>query len=52
MARKEPFVTDEQWAKIEPALPPYQASPKGGRKRKGNRVVFEGIAWGLLSGAP
>ena len=52
MARKEPCVTDEQWAKIEPSLPPYQPFPKGGRKRTGSREVFEGIAWGLRSGAP
>ena len=51
MAKKEQFVTDKQWAKIEPLLPEYKPSPKGGRKRKGNREVFEGIAWVLRSGA-
>ena len=51
MAKTEPFVTDEQWAKFEPLLPEYPPSPKGGRKRKGNREVFEGIAWVLRSGA-
>ena len=51
MAKKEQFVTDEQWAKIEPLLPEYKPSPKGGRKRKGNQEVFEGIAWVLRSGA-
>jgi len=51
MAKPEQFVTDEQWAKIEPLLPEYQPSSKGGRKRKGNREVFEGIAWVLRSGA-
>ncbi len=51
MAKTEPFVTNEQWAKIEPLLPQYKPSPKGGRTRKGNREVFEGIAWVLHSGA-
>jgi len=51
MAKKEQFVTDEQWKKIEPLLPVYKPSPKGGRRRKGNREVFEGIAWVLRSGA-
>ena len=51
MAKTEQFVTNEQWAKIEPLLPQYEPSPKGGRRRKGNREVFEGIAWVLRSGA-
>ena len=51
MAKTEQFVTDEQWAKIEPLLPVYKPSPKGGRQRRGNREVFEGIAWVLRSGA-
>ena len=51
MARKEQFVTDKQWKKLEPLLPQYQPSPKGGRKPKDNRDVFEGIAWVLRSGA-
>ncbi len=51
MARKEQFVTDEQWKKLEPLLPQPKPSPKGGRKRRSNREVFEGIAWVLRSGA-
>jgi transposase len=51
MAKQKQFVTDEQWAKIEPLLPEYKPSPKGGRRPKDNRDVFEGIAWVLRSGA-
>lgn len=51
MAKKEQFVTDEQWKKIEPLLPKYKPSPKGGRRPKDNRDVFEGIVWVLRSGA-
>lgn len=51
MAKTEQFVTDEQWKKLEPLLPQYKPSPKGGRRRRDNREVFEGIAWVLRSGA-
>jgi transposase len=51
MAKTEQFVTDEQWKKLEPLLPQYNPSPKGGRRRRDNREVFEGIAWVLRSGA-
>ena len=51
MAKQEQFVTDEQWKKIEPLLPAYKPSPKGGRKPRDNREVFEDIAWVLRSGA-
>jgi transposase len=48
---KDDLLTEEQWKKIEPLLPPLQASPKGGPKPIGNRPVFEGILWVLRSGA-
>jgi len=51
MAKKEPCVTDEQWKTLEALLPQYKSSPQGGRKRRGNREVFEGIVWVLRSGA-
>ena len=51
MAKKEIFITNEQWNKLEPLLPKYKSSPKGGRKPVGNREVFEGIIWVLRSGA-
>lgn len=48
---KDELLTEKQWEKIEPLLPPSQASPKGGPKPIGNRPVFEGILWVLRSGA-
>ena len=51
MARKRPFLTDEQWAKIEPLLPPLPPHPKGGRPWCDNRCVVEGILWILKTGA-
>ena len=51
MAKKEQSVTDEQWAKFEPLLPKCRPSSKGGRQRRSNREVFEGIAWVRRSGA-
>ena len=51
MARHDPQLTDEQWNKIEPLLPTPVASPKGGRRRIGDRPCFEGILWVLRSGA-
>lgn len=51
MARDKSLLTDEQWAIIEPLLPPPQGSPRGGPKPLPNRPVFEGILWVLRSGA-
>ena len=51
MAKKETFITDEQWKKLEALLPKHKQSPKGGRKPIDNRNVFEGIVWVLRSGA-
>jgi transposase len=51
MAKDKAQLTDEQWAKIEPLLPKFKRSPKGGRKPIENRVVFEGILWILRTGA-
>jgi len=51
MARGLVRLTDAQWAKIEPLLPKFKQSRKGGRKPVGNRPVFEGILWVLRSGA-
>lgn len=48
MAHKRCLLTDEQWAKIEPLLPPH---PKGGRPWCENRRVVEGILWILKTGA-
>lgn len=52
MARKvQPLLTDDQWALIEPLLPKYKPSPKGGRKPIDHRPVIEGILWILRTGA-
>lgn len=51
MAKKEKFITDEKWKKLEALLPKHKQSPKGRRKPAGNREVFEGIIWVLRNGA-
>ena len=51
MARPRTQLTDERWAKIEPLLPKFKRSRKGGRKPVGNRRILEGILWVLRSGA-
>ena len=42
------FLSDEQWAKLEPLLPKEQSS---GRPWADNRRVLEGILWVLKTGA-
>ena len=49
MAKSE--LTDEQWSKIEPLLPPPRRSRKGGPIPTPSRPCFEGILWVLRSGA-
>ena len=51
MRQTKRVLTDGQWARIEPHLPNYEASPKGGRPRAGDRECLEGILWLLRSGA-
>jgi len=46
----KPFLTDEQWKKIEPLLPQPKRR-KRGRPPKDNRCVLEGILWVLKTGA-
>lgn len=43
-------LTDEQWAALEPHLPPQRAAT--GRPAKEHRTVVEGILWRLRTGAP
>ena len=52
MARYTRFLTDEQWAKIEPLLPKPKSGSRGGRPWADNREVLEGILWILRTGAP
>jgi transposase len=44
-------LTDEQWVKIAPHLPPPPKSPKGGPTPKPSRGCFEGLLWILRTGA-
>jgi transposase len=50
MARRR-FLTDAMWEKIQPLLPKIPPSLKGGRPRKPDREVLEGILWILRTGA-
>jgi len=51
VSKRVVYLTDEQWKKIEPLIPKPPPRPKGGRPRKDNRLVFEGILWILKTGA-
>jgi transposase len=51
MAATPKFLTDEQWAKITPLLPLERPGFKGGRPRRSNREVLEGILCILRTGA-
>jgi transposase len=51
MARYGRLLTDAQWEKIRPLLPKRPQRPQGGRPRKDDRRVLEGILWILRSGA-
>src|SRR5215213_10004352 len=43
-------LTDDQWERLRPLLPP---PPRGrGRPRNDDRTVVEGILWRLATGAP
>ena len=44
-------LTDEEWFRIEPLLPPENTG-KQGRPRKDNRIIMNGIVWLARSGAP
>lgn len=50
MARTGRELTDEQWKRLAPLLPPQR--PKMGRPPKDHRTVVEGIVWILRTGAP
>jgi transposase len=43
-------LSDEQWARLRPLLPPPPRSR--GRPRRDDRTVVEGILWRLATGAP
>ena len=49
MARGD--LTDKEWARLEPLLPPEQPCGRGGQYRD-HRQVVNGILWVLRTGAP
>ena len=50
MTRTRRELTDEQWARLAPFLPPQR--PATGRPAKDHRTVLEAIVWVLRAGAP
>lgn len=48
----KPLLSDELWALIEPILPAYRPSPKGGRPPVGHRQALTGILFVLVTGIP
>lgn len=44
------LVTDELWAVVEPLLPKWKPSPKGGQPRKSDRLCLTGILFVLKAG--
>jgi transposase len=46
------IVTDELWAAVEPLLPKWTPSPKGGQPRKDDRWCLTGILFVLKTGIP
>ncbi len=46
------LVTDELWAVVEPLLPKWTPSPRGGRPRKSDRLCLSGILFVLKTGIP
>lgn len=48
---KRHALTDAQWARLEPLLPP-QRSPHGGRAALPHPRILNGILWVLATGAP
>ena len=46
------LVTDELWSRVEPLLPVYEPSPKGGHPRVDDRVCLTGILFVLKTGIP
>ncbi|MDP6594377.1 MAG: transposase [Candidatus Poribacteria bacterium] len=51
MSKLKPFVTDEQWIRLEPWRPKPQPSAKDGPEPRGNREVFDGMIRLLPTGA-
>lgn len=43
-------LTDEQWAKVQPHLPPR--APGAGRPRKDDRLILDGLLWLTRTSSP
>src|SRR5437763_4704786 len=50
--RAKPLLPDELWAIIEPILPKWAPSPKGGQPRLDDRKALTGILFVLKTGIP
>ena len=50
MSEERRELTDEEFAKLAPLLPPQK--PRTGRPANDHRTVLEGIIWVLRTGAP
>src|SRR3954467_1722226 len=48
----KPLLTDELWSVIEPLLPRWAPSPKGGQPRLDDRKALAGILFVLKTGIP
>src|SRR5260221_11251022 len=48
----KPLLPDELWEIIEPILPPWTPSPKGGQPRLDDRKALTGILFVLKTGIP
>jgi transposase len=48
----KPLLSDELWAHIEPVLPQWTPSPKGGQPRLDDRKALTGILFVLKTGLP
>lgn len=48
----EALLPDDLWALIQPLLPAYRPSPKGGRPRMDDRAALTGILFVLKTGLP
>ncbi len=46
--RRRHELTDAEWARLQPLLPPR----KPGKRRKDDRLVLNGILWKLATGVP
>ena len=50
MTKRRHELTDEEWARLAPLLPPEK--PRTGRRNKAHRPVVNAILWHLGTGAP